>query len=134
MLSRQDRLYIHRINIHNPLPLTPGELGLNDVEELSYPTTPSYTNVPCYKENAPATAKGKFYGRRDIEDTVSLIDLLHVKVDVDIQPNARVKLTTAGSTEEINTWWTVTGDPRVQSFFANKKIFYVKSTTAPRQL
>lgn len=131
MGARQDRLYIHTVAIYNPLPITPGEMSLGDVEELKYSSTPSVASQRCYKESYPETEKGTPFGRKNTEDTVSLIDQFHFDTTADVRPNARLLFTKTGH-PDTNTWWAVSGDNKAHNFRAGAKTFYCTRSTKPK--
>jgi hypothetical protein len=109
--SRQQKLYVHTCDLYKPKEIAQTRLGY-DVESLSYPEEPTYSDVQFYRETAPEFTKGEFYGRRNREDTVSLMDKAHFDVAQEVNANWRFKFTTEGHPDE-GKWYLISGDDMV---------------------
>lgn len=130
LTERQLILYKDVVDLYAPSPITTKRLPNNEVTSNRYPSTPTSASVSCYRETAPELANGRFYGRSQKEDTVSLLDRVHFDVSVTIGPNYVFQVKTAGD-PELNEWYLVLGDNMVKDYRANKTVVYVKKVTKP---
>lgn len=130
LTARQTKLYVHTIDIYHPENPTTGKFGPNDIRSFHYPSSPTVGNALAYKETAPGFSKGDFYGRRDREDTESLMDRLHVDYTFDLRPGTVIQFTLQGHPDYLS-WYLVTGDNMVKNFKANKLVVYLKKITKP---
>ena len=59
------------------------------------------------------------------EDTVSLMDIAHFDVALDIQPNAVIHHYSSGDPDN-GSWFLVSANSSVKNYKANKQLVYVK--------
>lgn len=126
--TRQLRFYTDVCDIYNPVDPVSSRVGANgDVRGLHYPATPTYSDQNYFKESGPEVERGKFYGRRNQEDTVSLMDKAHFDQALTIKPGALIYHKTAGPDQY--SWYVVSANSTSKVHFANKQAVYIKRTT-----
>ena len=127
--ARQLKLYIDTVDIYRPISFNMLEFG--DIEELTIPTTPTYTDVECYRETKQEFGAPQPIGRSD-KDILFTIDEFHFDVTQDLRTNDVLYFTTAGH-PDYQQWFQVTGDTRVKTWRAEKHSVVVKRITKPHQ-
>lgn len=128
--ARQEKAYLDICDVYNPVSIETGLLALGEIQPLRYPSTPTLSDQYFYHETAPEIEKGKFYGRTNKEDTVSILDRAHFDVALDIKSNAVIQIKSDGDPNE-GEWFIVVGEAMVKNWRANKQVFYIKAVTKP---
>lgn len=129
LVPRQVKLYVHTVSVYRAVQAVPSQFG-RDIRSQIYGLTPVSTGVPCYKESAAEFEKGEFYGRRNREDTESLMDRVHFEYSQDIRASDILYFTLSGH-PDYQSYYLVSGDSMVKNYRANKMVVYVKKITKP---
>lgn len=127
LTQRQIALYTDLFDLYKPNNLQ--GLPFNDVEDISYPSTPTYSNVSCYHHTKDKIGKGKFFGNVPIGDTVSLMDTISFDCAQEVGNSWVLQKKTTGD-PEINQWYIVTQDPDINNFHANKQRVYIRKLSS----
>jgi hypothetical protein len=122
--SRQLRLYTDTCDLYRPAPLSDARLG-RDINPLSHLQTPAYTGVKYFHESRPEIEHGKFFGKINREDTVSLIDAIHMDVAQEAGVNWHL-VNTNPESPYYNQTFILTGDEMTKNHRANKKVYFAK--------
>jgi hypothetical protein len=128
--DRQVIFYQDTCDIYNPSPITGNRFKNGEIQDLNYPSTATYSDQKYLHETAPEIEKGKFYGRTNKEDTVSILDRAHFDVALDIRSNAVIRHKTTDDPNE-GEWFICVGEGMVKNYVGNKQVFYVKAITKP---
>lgn len=129
MTARQTRFYTDVCDIYFPKTLESSMLN-NDIADMQYEDTPSFSNVPFRRETGPEFDKGRFYGRITKEDTVSLMDKGHFSSDIPLQSNCLIHVKTPNVPDE-DKYFRVQGAPMAKIYFARKVVVYLKRVNKP---
>ena len=128
--QRQLLLYQDTVNLYKPVELSSGRMPNNENKGLRYPSTPTHTGVSCHRHTRTEMGQGRFHGRINKEDTVSLIDSISFDAAQDIDANWVMQITTP-SDPDLNAWFIVSNTPEVKNYRANKKRVQIKRITKP---
>ena len=129
--QKQQILYTDICDIYNPVSIASGtRLKNGEIQDQHYPSTPSISNEYFFHETEPEIEKGRFYGRINKEDTVSILDRGHFDCATDIKVNAVIYLKTEGD-RNVDNWYLVLGEGKQKNYRANKQVFFLKNITKP---
>ena len=132
---RQQRLYIHRIDIYAPKAIAVNGISSKSYKETDYLFELSASNVPCYVYTNRESSILEVVGRTNT-DIMYTLDVLHVAMDVYIDTNFMFKLINVGtSNPDNNAWYIVQGGPATRASsstrYPNNRVLFCKRGLKP---
>lgn len=125
---RQQRFYTDTVNLYRPNALPIG--ANNVVGDVTFPTTPTASAVPCHWAPRPESAGAEVPGRTNA-DIMLTLDVFHFGLDApDIRDGWFIELTTAGH-PEAGSWFKVQGNPKTLNWRAKRKSVLAKKSVKP---
>lgn len=117
LTARQEKLYVHTVDIYKPYDF---EFEAdNDVEQLVWPLTPTYSNVKCYREAETEFTQEFMIGRTNRDNVFFTVDNFHFDVAQPVGSNWAIQFKLAGHPDD-GQWFICLGFTMVKNYRANK--------------